>query len=162
QGIRKNLGPDGQRKVDHIAIEAATDDARLAEEIAPVDGQKVISSSMHDAQLATDRLMRGLPFTERPDMVYEDYVKVWLADMTILIQKKQQAGGMATMDEIAGLQNIANQIVAFLKIMGEDPDEKERVRMYQDELKKLMNLVKAFAQRLMAQMKAAAKQGGTG
>ena len=162
QGIRKNLGPDGQRKVDHIAIEAATDDARLAEELAPVDGQKVISSSMHDAQLATDRLMRGLPFTERPDMVYEDYVKVWLADMTILIQKKQQAGGMATMDEIAGLQNIANQIVAFLKIMGEDPDEKERVRMYQDELKKLMNLVKAFAQRLMAQMKAAAKQGGTG
>lgn len=161
QDIRKNLGPDGQRKVDHLSIESATDDARLAEELAPVDGQKIISSSMRDAQNATDRLMRGLPVIERPDMVYEDYVKVWIADLTILIMQKQKAGGMATAEDIAGYQNIAAKVVEFLKIMSEDPDEQERVRQYQDQLKKLMNLVKAFAQRLMAQMKAA-QQAGTG
>lgn len=160
QGIRKNLGPDGQRRVDHISIESATDDANLAEDLAPLDGQKVISASMHDAQLATDRLMRGLPFTERPDMVYEDYVKVWLADLTILIQKKQQTGGMATMDEIAGFQNIGQQISEFLKIMSSDPEDKERVTEYSNQLNDLMKLVKAFAQRLAQQMKAGAPNGG--
>lgn len=64
QGLRKNLGPDGQRRVDHIAIESATEDAQLAHELAPTDDQKHVSLSTHDAQLSTDRLMRNLPFSD--------------------------------------------------------------------------------------------------
>ena len=153
QGIRKNLGPDAQRRVDHISIESALDNATIAEELAPEDGQKVISNSMHDAQLVTERLMRGLPFVQTPDMVYEDYVKVWLADLTVMVTKAQQQGGMATPDQIAGWANMEKEIMGFLAIMAQDPTDKSRVKGYHDTLGKLMNLVKAFAQRLAAQMK---------
>ena len=37
--IRKNLPPDGQRIVDHISVEAATDQPDLAEEIGQGQGQ---------------------------------------------------------------------------------------------------------------------------
>jgi hypothetical protein len=162
QGIRKNLGPDGQRRVDHISIESATDDANLAEDLAPLDDQKIVTNSMHDAQLATDRLMRGLPFSERPEMVYEDYVKVWIADLTLLIQKNVQNGNMATMEQIAGYQNVGQEIAKFLKIMSSDPEDKDRVQKHAKDLNALMKLVKGFAQRLQQQMKAAAKQGAGG
>lgn len=162
QGLRKNLNPDAQRRVDHISIESTLDDANLAEDLAPLDDQKSITNSMHDAQLATDRLMRGLPFNEQPDMVLEDYVKVWLADLTFLIQRNTAGGNMATMEQIAGYQNVGQQIGKFLKTMSADPEAKPRVRKYTKDLADLMKLVKGFAQRLMTQMKAQAKQGAGG
>lgn len=159
QGIRKNLGADAQRRVDHISIESATDDANLAEDLAPLEGEKVISHSMHDAQLATDRLMRGLPFTERPDMVPEDYVTVWLTDLALLIKKAQESGGMAAADQIAGFQNMAQEITKFLEQMSTNDEDRPRVREYENALNQLMQHVKAFEQRLAAAMKA---QNGAG
>lgn len=154
QGIRKNLNPDAQRKVDHIAIESATDDARLAEELAPMQGATQISSSMRDAQDATPRLLQGLPFPERPDMVLEDYVKVWLIDLTLLVKKALQSGGMAPADQIAGMGNLAGTIDQYIKTMGANPDEKQKVREYEQQLTVLNNQIKAFAQRLATAMKA--------
>lgn len=162
QGMRKNLGPQAQREVDHIAIESATDDARLADRLAPMEEAKPVSNSVHDAQLATDRLMRGLPFSDRPDMVYEDYVRTWLADLTLLIESAQNAGGMATAEEIVGFQNMAKHIGKFLEIMAQDDDEKPKIAEYQHNLNQLMDLVKGFQQRLIAQAKARAKLGGNG
>ena len=159
QSIRKNLGPDAQRRVDHISIESATDDATMAEDLAPLEGQKLISDSMHDAQLSTERLMRGLPFVSRPDMVSEDYVKVWMTDLAMMVQKAMQSGGMATADQITGFQNMAQHIGQFLKEMESDDELKPRVKQYQDALKNLMNQVKAFAQRLQQQMQ---KRNGAG
>lgn len=163
QGIRKNLGADAQRRVDHIAIEASTDDPALAEDLAPLEGQKHITSSMHDAQLATERLMRGLPFTEYPQMVPEDYVKVWLADLGVMLQTAQQNGGMATPEQLSGWKNMADHIGKFLAMMEQNDEDKDRARQYADLLKTAMNEVKAMAQRLMAQMKArngAGQDGG--
>lgn len=159
QNIRKNLGPDAQRQVDHIAIEINTDDPALAEQLAPVAGQKVISDSMHDAQLSTERLMRGLPFVPRPDMVYEDYVKVWLADLSLLIGRAVKSGGMATPDQIVGFQTMADQISQFIAIIAQDPEEKPKIKQYQDTLGKLVNEIKGFIQRLQ---QAAQKTNGNG
>ena len=162
QNMRKNLGPQAQRRVDHISIESATDNAVLAEELAPIDEAKPISNSVHDAQLATDRLMRGLPFSDRPDMVYEDYVRTWLADLTLLVEAAQQTGGMASQEEIVGFLNMAKHIGKFLDIMASDPDEKQKIAEYHNNLNKLMDLVKAFQQRLAAAAKARARMGGNG
>lgn len=162
QQIRKNLGPDAQRRIDNISVETATDDATLAEELAPIEGQKKISNSTQDAELSTDRLMRGLPFQERPDMVYEDYVKTWLTDLALMIMPIVESGGMADPKDIAGFNNIAQQISAFLEIMSQNKDDEERVKEYGQNLSDLMNHVKAFEQRLAQQAKAAAKNGAQG
>jgi hypothetical protein len=168
--IRQNLPPDGQRIVDHISVEAATDQPDLAEEIAPLGENKPISNSTNVAQLATDRIMRGLPFTAPKDAIYEDYVTVWLQDMGITVQRIFQKGGMATPDEMSGLMNLANGIPVgnggrsdciskYLEIMGKNKSEKEKVRQFQDVFGQLMNHVKGIAQRLQQAMQ---KQGDNG
>jgi hypothetical protein len=160
QQMRKNLGPDAQRAVDHIAIESATDDAQLAAELAPTD-TKPISNSMHDAQLSTDRLLRGLPLAERPDMVYEDYVKVWLSDLaTLLHQFIGQGAALPTPEQLAGFGNMVQHIGKFLEIMGQDDSEKEKVTEYRQGLSKLENLIKGLQQRMVQAARAQAKGPG--
>lgn len=159
--IRKNLPPNGQRLVDHISVEAATDQPDLAEEIAPIGETTPISNSTSKAQDATPRLLRGLPYYMPKDAVYEDYVTVWMHDLGLEIEKIMQRGGMATPDELNGFMNLAQHIGQLLAIMGNNPDEKEKTREFQDNFKELMNHVKGLAQRLQQQMQAQAKQGAS-
>lgn len=161
QQLRKNLPPSSQRKIDHISIETATDDAAMAEELAPVDNKELTPSS-HDAELATERLMRGLPYVETPDMVVGDYVHVWMVDLGLMVNALMQMGGMAKQEDINGFKNMAQHIEKYLKIMAENPEEKPQVTEYQKALTAIMNHVKAFEQRLAQQMKAAAKNGQGG
>jgi hypothetical protein len=155
--IRKNLPPNGQRVVDHISVEAATDQPDLAEEIAPLGEDKPISNSTNMAQLATERIMRGLPFQAPKDAIYEDYVMVWMHDMGMTIQKIMQRGGTATPDELGGLMNLGKHIAGFLKVMATNEDEKDKTKEFEDAFGQLMNHVKALAQRLQENMK---KQAG--
>lgn len=158
--VRKNLPPRGQRLVDHYGLETVTDQPDLAEEMAPLNEDEPVSKSVHDAQEATPRLLAGLPFSERPDMLYEDYVKQWLQDLTAKIQMAQKSGGMATQQEIMGFANMGQHIGKFLEIMAQNDEDKPRVTEYQKMLSKLMNFVKAFQQRLQQQQKA--QQGANG
>lgn len=157
QSIRKNLGPDAQRQVDHISIEINTDDPAMAEELAPVEGQKAISSSMHDAQLSTERLMRGLPLVPTPHMVYEDYVLVWLADLDLMVNRAEKLSGMAQPDQLVGWQNMVAEIEKFIGIIAQNEEEMPKVRQHQDKLKRINNLIKGMAQRVH---QAATKRNG--
>lgn len=161
-GMRKFLPAQSQRKIDHIAVEAFTDDPSLAETLAPVEGQKPISHSAHDAQLASDRILRGLQFTAAPEMVPEDYVQVWIKDLATLVTKGQKGGGMVPLEQLQGLANLSQHIKQFLGIMGQNDEDKPRVKQYGDALGKLDNFIKAFAQRLEQQQKATAKNGNGG
>lgn len=162
QQIRKNLGPAAQRRIDYISVETATDDAALAAELAPIDDKSKITRSMHDAELSTDRLMRGLPYPETPEMVYGDYVHVWMTDFALMVAQITQTGGMAKPEDIAGFTNLAQHIEKFLGIMGQNEEDKPVVTEYKKALTSLMNHVKAFEQRLAQQMKAAQKNGQQG
>lgn len=155
QQIRKNVGPDGQRRIDHIAIETATDDANLAQEISPLEDDKKVSNSMHDAELSTDRLMRGLPYEQPADAVFEDYVKVWLHDLTLLIQEDVANGNMSTPEKIAGYKNIQQHVEQFIGFMSENEEDADRVKEYKTALGQLGKLINGFEQRLMQQMVAA-------
>lgn len=160
QQIRKNVGPDGQRRIDHIAIETATDDANLAQEIAPLEEDKKVSSSMHDAELSTDRLMRGLPYETPPDAVAEDYVKVWAHDLTVLIQEDVAGGNMSTPEKIAGYKNMIQHIEQFIEQMSSNEEDADRVKEYKTAVGQLAKLVNGFEQRLIQQMRASQKNGG--
>jgi hypothetical protein len=156
--IRKNLPPNGQRVVDHISVEAATDQPDLAQEIAPLGEDKPISNSTNMAQLATERLMRGLPYQAPKDAIYEDYVMVWMHDMGLTIQKIMQRGGTATPDELGGLMNLGKHVSDFLEVMATNEDEKEKTKQFEDAFGQLMNHVKGLEQRMQESM----KQAGAG
>jgi hypothetical protein len=159
QQMRQNLNPDAQRRIDHISVETATDDAALAEELAPLENTGKISNSTHDAQLATERLMRGLPYQETPEMVIADYVHVWVTDLALMVNGLMQAGGMATQEDIIGFNNMLQTIGKYLQQMSQDEGLAEQVTQYQHALSQLANHIKAFEQRLVQQMKAAQKDG---
>lgn len=160
--IRQNLGPEAQRKIDHIGIQIMTEDAAIAEDLAPTKGQDPISRSSHDAELTTERLMANLPLTPTPQMIYEDYVKVWLRDMGLIIKTIQAAGHMASAEQVMGLQNMATHISIFLQIMGQNQSEVPKVKEYSNLLGQLMNVVKGFAQRLAEQQQSANGNGANG
>jgi hypothetical protein len=158
QGIRKNLGPDAQRKVDHISIVSATDQPALAEDLAPIAGQKKLSPSTMSATDSTTRIMAGLDFFPSDEMVPEDYVTVWLHDMGTIIGQIQQSGGVGDQEKIMGLGNLEKYIQQFLAQMAQNDEDKEKVRQYEGVLSQMTNLVKGFAQRLQEQQ--AAQQPG--
>jgi hypothetical protein len=82
-----------------------------------------------------------------------------LRNLAMVIAKAKQAGDMATPDQVVGMQNLAQHITQHIQIVAQDKNEKERVKKWGDALGKLMNLVKAFAQRLQEQQKQQAQQG---
>ena len=170
EGIRKNATPDGQRLIDHHYVVALTDRPDLAESIFPLQGQKKLSPSTHDAQLASDRLLRGLKFDIPPEAVPEDYVIAWLGDMAAVIKQIQSTGNVGDMNQLLGLANMGQSIGAAIALMESghakepghgqkkgDAEDMHKIKAYKDALGKLMNLVKGFAQRLQEQQR---KQGG--
>jgi len=167
--IRKNLPPYGQRIVDHISVEAATEQPALAQEIAPLGEDTPISSSTANAQDSTMRLLHGLPYRLPKDAIFEDFVVVWLHDGNLEVQRIFKRGAVPTPDELNGLLNLGKHIGEILQLMGKqvkdekgDKDSKAKLRKYEDIFKQLMNHVKALAQRMQQQMQAQAKQGAKG
>jgi hypothetical protein len=145
-GIRPQLDPEGQKEVDRIYILANSDDAQLAERLVPQ--QRHISDSIHDAQLAAGTLMLSMPVAVKEGINHTEYVETLLHSMASVIQRIESQGGNTTAEAIAGLQNMAGHIAAHIQIIAQDEREKPRVKQYGDDLKNLMNLVKAYAQRL--------------
>lgn len=159
-GIRKNLGPDAQRKIDHIAISENIDNPGLAEELAPVADQNKVSRSMHDAQAITDRLMRNLPYAPQPEMIYEDYVKVWIADLSLMVANALQTN-LATPEDVLGFANVAKHVKMFLAIIASNDDEIPKVKDYGQQLSDQLNLVRKIAKNV-AEREMAKQQNGNG
>lgn len=157
--LRPNVNPDAQRLIDNIVANAYTDNPDLSDRIAPISGEEIVSNSTHDAQLATERIMRGLQFAITAKMVPEDYVKVWLNDMATIVNQVQSTTNVGDIQTIIGLGNLGQHIQMFLQIMGQNKENGPRVRQYSDALGQLMNIVKGFAQRWQEQQQAGADNG---
>lgn len=152
--MRPTLGPEAQQMVDHIAIEAFVDDPAMAEKLAPVEGQQQVSNAKHDAMLAVGTIMQGgiVQFTEKHNL--RDIIETLLLEMALIVQRIVSTGGMATAQEVAGLQNMGAHISPLIEFVSQNKGEQERAKQYQDQLGNLMNAVKGFAQRLAEQQQA--------
>lgn len=160
-GVSQSLDPGPQRIVLRDYVLAVSDDPAKAEELVPYE-PVAVTDTVHDAQLSAATLMMGLPVAVKTGINHIEAIQALMGSMTAVIQKAQANGGMATQDQIAGLQNIAQHISEHIQILARDKAQKERVKEFSDDLGKLMNFVKAFAQRLQQQMEAQAQQNGNG
>lgn len=160
---RDKFDPEPQRDILRDAVLAITDDPARAEELVPEDPVKV-TDSVHDAQIVAGTLMQGLPVGVKTGMNHLEYVQTLLVSLATVIQKCRQNGNMATADQIMGMNNLAGHIAEHIKIIAQDETAKAVVKQFSDQLGKLMNEVKGFAQRLqqMQQKQAEAQQQGNG
>lgn len=157
--MRHLYDPEPQREILRRVTTAVTDDPAWSMALVPEKPLKV-SDSVHDAQLCMATLMAGYPVAVKTGMNHKEYVIVWLAEMGKEVQGIEQQKGMAPPDKIKGWQNVAQAIQEHLKLIAQDPEEKQFVTEAQKELSKLMNLVRAFVQRLEQQQKKQQQQQG--
>lgn len=159
---RAAYDPEAQSEILHIYTEAISSDAALAERLVPLGDKQPTSDGTHDGQLAAAALLMGLPVSFRKGTNRIDVTEALLHAMTIEISKIEQGGGMAKPEQLAGLGNLAQAIEEQIQIIGMDPAEKSRVRQYSDDLAKMGNLMRGYAQRLAEQQQQAAQQNGGG
>lgn len=158
---REKFDPDPQREILRTAVFSVTGDAGLTKELVPIKRVQ-LTEAAKDAQLAFGTLMGGYSVGIESGINHVDYIETMLTEMAQVVGKAEQAGGILPGDKIAGLDAVAQHIAGHMAILAQNPEEKQRVKQYGDVLGKLMNQVKAFAQRLQEQMEAQAKQNGNG
>lgn len=167
---RMNFDPQAQRRILHDATLAITDDAARADALVP--DEPVVSSSVHDAQLAIGTLLVGQPMELRQNVSHAEYAQALLDALGVSIAKINAIGGVPeSAAELLGLQNLAgvtiegqpvpgNGAANHIAIVAQDPKNKARAKNLGDQLGKAMNEVKAFAQRLQEMQQS--QNGGNG
>lgn len=158
---RDKFDPEPQREILRDAVLAITDDPTRAESLVPPSPVRV-TDSVHDAQLTTGALMQGLPVAIKTGMNHIEYVETMMISLANVIQQAQSSGNVTNMEKLLGMQAVGQHIAEHIAIIAKDEKEKQRVKIYGDQLGKLMNEVKAFAQRLQKQMQEQAAQGNGG
>ena len=145
--FRNLYDPEPQRQILRDFTLAITDDPGRTESMVP-DEPMHMTDSVLTAQLASGSLMNGLPVGIKTGISHIEYVDTMLVSMQVEIGRIQQRGGVPTQDKLEGLDAMAQHLAQHIAIVAQDPNEKERVTNWQKQMTRLMNLVKAFAQRL--------------
>lgn len=156
---RQMYSPAAQQRILEIATLSATDDPALTDQLVP-DQQHQLTDSKQKAMVAMGTLMQALPvkFGSMDNRI--EVTETLLAEMAMVVQRIEQNGNMAKPEELGGLQMVGQTIGEQIQVLAQDKSQKERVRRYAQDLGKLMNLVKGFAQRLQQAMKKAAQENG--
>lgn len=156
---RPMFDPEPQRDILRGAVLSLTNDPARANALVPENPNRV-TDSVHDAQLAAGALLQGLPVSIKTGMNHIEYVNELMNALLQLIQKYLQSQSIPDQDKLQGMFNIAGHIQQHIQIISQDPNEKMRVKQYGDQLGKLTNVLKGFAQQLQQQQQAAAQQNG--
>ena len=156
---REKFDPEPQRQILHDSVLVVTDDPGRADAYVPQ--QAVISDSVHDTELAFGSLLAGAQVSLKAGLNAIEVCGRMLQLMEGKTQEILQTGGVGTPQDLAGLQRCAQYVTAYMELLAENPEERQRVKQFGDVLGKVMNQVKAFAQR-QQQAAQAAQQGGNG
>lgn len=155
------LDPDGQRLAVRNYLFAVTDDPALVNRLKPLQ-PNVVTDSVHDAEVSGGTLLLGIPMGLRQGVNHGEYAATLLGVMNTEIQKIAAKDNVGTPEQIAGLINLAgvtldgqpidnNGINNHIQILAQDKSQKMMVKQFSDLLGKMMNQVKAFAQRQQQQ-----------
>ncbi|HSS95838.1 MAG TPA: hypothetical protein VLK33_02345, partial [Terriglobales bacterium] len=134
-----------------------TNNPKKANRLAPLDATPKVTDAVHDAQLAFGTLMLGVDMEPKEGINHPEQVETLLKLMAQVIARINQTGGVGTATDVSGLQSVAKYIAKHIAIIAQDPNNKPQVKEYTDALSKMMNLVRAFAQRQAEEQQ---KQGG--
>lgn len=155
---RNAFDPSAQREILRDWTLAITQDAARADRFVPEQPQT--SNSVHDAELAFGTLMQGAPVTPKSGLNAAEVAGTIISLMGLKVQQiTALEQGVGTPQEVIGLQLCAQYAGAFIQQLAADETMKPIVKNLGDGLGKIMNEVKAMAQR---QQEQAQKQNGNG
>lgn len=161
--MRPYLGPMAQRTVDHIAVEAFTDDPALAEQLVPLETEQDVSHSAFSAMQTVGSLMEGGLVTFPDSLSRRDLVETLMKELAFLVGQTKAGGAMPTVQQLMGWQNMLTHISQLIQEFGGDKTEAQRSKQYTKQLKQIADEVKVMAQTMAQQQQAMqASQNGNG
>jgi hypothetical protein len=149
--------PTAQTTILRTATATILDNWDLAQTLVPSAPVTVTEGTMA-AENVFGTLMTGNATGLRQGIDHIGYIETMLKMMGNVIQRISQTDNVGTVDDLIGLQTVAQNVVQQVMIVAGDEKEKPRVKQYGDALGKMMNDVKGFAQRLQQANQAKAKQ----
>lgn len=152
-----DFDPNAQQEIKHDYVLAVTNNAKKANRLAPLDAAPKVTDAVHDAQLAFGTLMLGVDMEPKEGINHPEQIETLLQLTAQVIGRINQTGGVGTPQDVVGLQSVAKYIGKHIAIFAQNPENKPKVKEYTDALSKMMNLVRAFAQRQQQEQQ---KQGG--
>ncbi len=155
---RAAYGAQAQQTILHQATLAITDDSALARELVPE--QQMVSDSKSDAMNAFGTLMASGEVQWRANANRMEIAQVLLGEYGLVVAKINATGGMATLGQVTGLQNVSKTIKELVTAIEADPAQQEMARMMNEALGRLDNMLKGFAQRLEEKMQSQNGDGG--
>jgi len=155
---RGAFGAEAQQQILHDSVLAITDDSAKARALVPET--KHVSDAAHDAMISFGSLMSGGEVQFRRDSNRIEIVETLIGELGLVVARINQTGGMATVGELYGMQNVVNHVGKLIAELEMDKVQRERAKQYSDALGKLTNILKGFAQRLQEKMESQNGDGG--
>lgn len=144
--IIAQLDPTSKRTVLRKYISTITRNHDLGRQLVPED-EKSGSKGQMAAEEVWPTLMMGMEVAFREGIEHEDYVLTMVNFMAKTVDRIQQTDQMGTPEDIIGLQMVNQDVEAHLQFMAQDPNNKAFVGAMHKAIGKMMNDVRAFAQR---------------
>ena len=151
--MRPMMDPEPQRVVLRDAVLALTKNPAKAMELVP--DAPVVTDSIHDTELVFAALMQGVAVSPKSGVNAQEVAATIIKLMAGKITTILKSGGVGTPQDVQGLQTAGQYAAQYLKMLGQDKTAAPTVKKLGDALGKLMNEVKAMAQRQQEAAKAA-------
>jgi len=143
-----------QRTIDRMWVSTITRNPALGELLVPNQPPTVTAGTMA-ADEVFPNLMLGVEVGMREGIERQEYVAKLIEKMSSVIDRISQTDEVGTQQDVIGLGMVSQHIEQNLQFMSQNPENKEFVTAAGKEVGRLMNMVKAFAQR---QQEAASQQ----
>lgn len=142
-----DLDPKSKRMASRQLISTISQDPAKGMLYVP-DAPDAANSGAMAANDVFGTLMQGVPVALRQGIEQSSYIETMLKSMAAVVQQITQTDNVGTQQQIIGLGMVGQDIQQHIAILESDKTQKQNVKQFGDALGKMMNLVKAFSQRL--------------
>lgn len=159
--VKAQFDGEAQRDILRNYTLAITDDPDKAERWVPAGREQPVTSSEHDAQLAFGAMMGLGQVGVREGIDHIGYVSAMLLSVKSAMDDIGMIG-QPSPQQLAGFVGVFKHLQEHMKIVGQDPQNRQLVRQWGDFLKPYVNQVKQWMAAFKAQAQAQAQQSGDG
>jgi hypothetical protein len=151
--------PAAQEMIKKVATLAVTDDAALTALLLPETPPQT-SASQHIAMSSIGTLMQGGRYEFGDTVNRVEVVEILLVEMKLIVDRMQQMGPLTTIQEVLGVQNMAQTVGKLIGELGQDPGTADKVKRYSEALNGMMKTIEGIAQQLQAAQEQQGAAGG--
>lgn len=141
------LDPTAQQEVKHEWVLTVTGDSRKAARWAPLGKGRGITEAQRDSMAMFGTLMTGVMIPVMEGLPVIDQIDAMIPLFASKIHMIEQRDNVGKPDEITGLQSVYQYLGELINRLAQNPEEKQRVKKYMDDIGQLWNQVKGLAQR---------------